>query len=145
MSYVRGSALQGFSELVDDLGADPWVLLDQADIPAAAVGSPDSLISTRSVVSVMESAASATAAPDFGRRLALTQGIEILGALGIAAQTAATVGVGLEAIDRYMAAYTPELVARVDPQPSERLARFDWALKTLHSTTHRQTAELGLG
>ena len=145
MSFVRGSALQGFSELVDDLGADPWLLLDRANIPATAVGDPDSLIDTRSLVTVMEWAASATGAADFGRRLALTQGIEILGALGIAAQTAATVGAALDAIDRYMAVYTPELVARVDPQPDERLARFEWGLRTLHTTTHRQTAELGLG
>ena len=145
MSFVRGSALQGFSELVDDLGGDPWLLLDRANIPPAAVGDPESLVATRSVVSVMEWAASATQTADFGRRLALTQGIEILGALGIAAQTAATVGAALEAIDHYMAAYTPELVARVDPRPTERLARFDWGLRTLHATAHRQTAELGLG
>jgi AraC-like DNA-binding protein len=145
MAFVRGSALQGFSELVDDLGADPWLLLDQADIEPTAVGDPDSLISTRSVVAVMESAASVTQAADFGRRLALTQGIEILGALGIAAETAATVGAGLDAIDRYMAAYTPELIARVDRQPWERFARFDWSLRTLHAIPHRQTAELGLG
>ena len=145
MSFVRGSALQGFSELVDDLGADPWLLLDQANIEPTAVGDPDCFISTRSVVSVMESAASVTQAADFGRRLTLTQGIEILGALGIAAETAATVGAGLDAIDRYMAAYTPELIARVDSQPEERFARFDWSLRTLHATTHRQTAELGLG
>lgn len=145
MSFVRGSALQGFSELVDELGADPWTLLEEARIDPVAVGDPEQLIGTRNVVTVMENAARVTDAPDFGRRLARGQGIEILGALGIAARSASTVGAALEAIDRHMDSYTPEVIARVDPSPDERFARFDWALKTLHATPHRQTAELGLG
>ena len=37
MSSIRGSSLQGFSELVEDLGADPWGLLADAAIDPAAV------------------------------------------------------------------------------------------------------------
>ncbi len=145
MSTVRGSSLQGFSELVEELGSDPWGLLGEAGIDPAAVGDGDSLIETRRVLVLMESAARATGAPEFGRRLALRQGIEILGALGIAARSSSTVGAALGAIDQHMASYSPELLARVDPRPEERLASFEWALRTQHTLPHAQTAELGLG
>lgn len=145
MSLVRGSSLQGFSELVDELGGDPWTLLAAARIPVTSVGDPESLVDVRSLLAVLEAAAEHTGAADFGRQLANRQGIEILGALGWAARTASTVGSALDAIDQHMAAYTPELVAHVDPQDGERLARFTWGLRTLGDTTHRQTAELGVG
>ncbi|HEY2503146.1 MAG TPA: hypothetical protein VGI68_17485, partial [Mycobacterium sp.] len=41
----------------------------------------------RSLIVAVETAAAATSTPDFGRRLALRQGIEILGPLGVAART----------------------------------------------------------
>ena len=145
MSSIRGSSLQGFSELVEDLGADPWGLLADAAIDPAAVGDPESLIATRSVLSLLEHAARTTGAPDFGRRLALHQGIEILGVLGIAARSSSTVGDALAAVDEHLATYSPELLARVDPQPTERFARFEWRLRTQHALPHRQSAELGLG
>ena len=75
MSSIRGSSLQGFSELVEDLGADPWGLLADAAIDPAAVGDPESLIATRSVLSLLEHAARTTGALDLGRRLALRQGL----------------------------------------------------------------------
>lgn len=145
MSSIRGSSLQGFSELVDDLGADPWELLGDAGIDPAAVGDPESLITARSVLSVMENAARATGTPDFGRRLAQRQGIEILGVLGIAARSSSTVEDALVAVDEHMATYSTELLARVDPQPEERLACFEWRLRTLDAVPHQQSAELALG
>ena len=145
MSSIRGSSLQGFSELVEDLGADPWGLLADAAIDPAAVGDPESLIATRSVLSLLEHAARTTGALDLGRRLALRQGIEILGVLGIAARSSSTVGGALAAVDEHLATYSPELLARVDPQPTERFARFEWRLRTQHALPHQQSAELGLG
>jgi Arabinose-binding domain of AraC transcription regulator, N-term len=55
------------------------------------VGNYDAFIPFRAASRAAESAAQATATPDFGRRLAQRQGIEILGPVGVAARTAATV------------------------------------------------------
>lgn len=44
-----------------------------------------------------------------------------------------------------MATYSTELLARVDPQPEERLACFEWRLRTLDAVPHQQSAELALG
>ncbi|MBM7516433.1 hypothetical protein JOD66_001400 [Nocardioides nitrophenolicus] len=70
MSLIRGTSLQGYGELVTELGGDVRALLDLAHLPAAAVGDHDSFISYRSVVTALEAAATATGAADFGRRLA---------------------------------------------------------------------------
>jgi AraC-like DNA-binding protein len=145
MSLIRGTSLQGFPELVTELGGDPDALLAAAHIPLAAVGNQDSFISTRSVIAVVESAAVVTSAPDFGRQLALRQGLEILGPVGVAVRTAPTVGAALQAADQYMSVYSPGLSTYIDLQPAERHARFVWQLLDARIPSHRQAAELGLG
>lgn len=145
MSLVRGTSLQGFPELVAELGGDAEELLRQAHLPAAAVGDHDSFVSYRGVVAVLEAAAAATGAHDFGRRLALRQGLDILGPLGVAARTAATVGAALGAIEQYMSVYSPAIAVAVSSPPDERLAHFGWRLVADRPPPHRQTAELALG
>ena len=92
MSVVRGTSLSGYPRLVTELGGDPAELLRAAGIRPQDVGEHEVFLPYRSLILALETAATATATPDFGRRLALRQGIEILGPLGVAARTAATVG-----------------------------------------------------
>jgi hypothetical protein len=87
MSTVRGTALQGYRELVAELGVDPDALLRAAGISPEAVGDPDAFIALRAGVEAVEAAAAVTGSLDFGRRLAERQGIEILGPVGVAART----------------------------------------------------------
>ncbi len=145
MSLIRATSLLGYPELVRELGRDPAPLLAKAHISMRALSSQDAFVSYRSVIVALEAAAAATGAADFGRRLALRQGLEILGPVGVAARTAATVGAALQAVDQYMSVYSPALSATVDPQPTERFARFRWRLVADRPPPHRQAAELGLG
>jgi AraC-like DNA-binding protein len=146
MSLIRGTALQGFPELVADLGGDADALLALAHLPRAAVGDHDSFVSYRSVIAALEAAATATASPDFGRRLAMRQGLEILGPVGVAARTAATVGAALQSIQQYLAVYSPAIAIEVSP-PADggRLASLEWRLVVRHPPPHAQAAELALG
>ena len=145
MSLIRGTALQGFVELVREYRGDPEVLLDFAHLRPEAIGDHDSFVSYRSVVAVLEAAAAATGAAGFGRQLATRQGLEILGPLGIAARTAPTVGAALHSIEQYLSIYSPALAVAVRPVPGRPLAAFDWRLHAVHPPPHRQAAELGLG
>jgi AraC-like DNA-binding protein len=130
---------------VRELGSDPVALLSLVHIPVAAVGNHDSFVDLRGVATLLEAAATTTSTPDFGRRLATRQGIEILGPVGVAARTAPDVGAAFQAIDQYMSVYSPALSASVHASPRERYARFDWRLEADHLPPHRQSAELGLG
>jgi AraC-like DNA-binding protein len=145
MSLVRGTSLAGFTELVAELGVDPMELLERAHVRPEAVGDHDSFVHYRSVVGLLESAAEATGAGDFGRRLGARQGLEILGPLGVAARHAPTVGAALEAVEQYMSFYSPALAVGVRPMPRTALASFEWRILDDRPPAHRQAAELALG
>lgn len=144
MSLIRGTSLQGFVELTEELGADADPLLREAHLPRAAIGDHDSFIGYRGVVAVLEAAARATGADDFGRRLATRQGLDILGPLGVAARTAATVGDALAAIELYLSVYGPAIAVSVRATAGPT-AGFEWRLLDRRPPPHRQAAELGLG
>lgn len=115
MSVVRGTALANYPSLVAGLGGDPATLLRAAGVRDQDVGNYDAFISIRAAIRAIESAAAVTATMDFGRRLAQRQGIEILGPVGVAARTAATVGDALAIFNTFMAA-----TAQLSPSGSRR-------------------------
>jgi AraC-like DNA-binding protein len=119
MTLVRGTSLSGLPELVGSLGGDPTALLDAVGIAESAVGNPDAFVPLPRVALAIETAAALTATPDFGRRLASTQGIEILGPVGVAARTAATAADALAIFEKFLAAYTPGLGVRLRDNNSE--------------------------
>lgn len=145
MSLVRGTSLQGFMELVDELGGDAAELLGRAHLTPEVIGDHDSFIAYRSVISLLEIAARATGAGDFGRRLASRQGLEILGPVGVAARTAPTVGAALQAVEQYMTVYSPALSVGVTVLVGHPLATFEWRIVQPRPPAHPQAAELSLG
>jgi AraC-like DNA-binding protein len=145
MSVVRGTALSGYPLLVTELGGDPVELLRAAGVPHGAVGSHEVFVPYRAVILAIESGAGATACPDFGRRLALRQDIGNFGPLGVAARTAATVGGGFSIVERFMAAYSPAISARVIPGAKDAESFYAFEVLLERSPPHPQTTELSLG
>lgn len=145
MSLIRATSLQGYPELVAELGEDPAALLRAAGIPRNQVGLPDAYLGYRDVVHALESAARATDAPDFGRRLALRQGLEMFGPLAAAARTAPTVGEAFASIHQYLSVYSPALAAGIEADPDERFARFEYVTLEAGLPQQRQAVELALG
>ena len=145
MSVVRGTALSNYSSLVTELGGDPAGLLRAAGIRDRDAGNYDAFIPYRAAIQAIESAAQTTGTPDFGRRLAQRQGIEILGPVGVAARTAATVADALRIFGTYMAAYSPAITIRVLPlaDPQRSLLAVEFLLDS--PPPHPQTTELSLG
>ena len=80
MSVVRGTEMSNYPSLVAELAGDPASLLRAAGIRRYDVGNYEPFILCRAAIRAIESAAEAMATPDFGRRVAQRQGIEILGA-----------------------------------------------------------------
>ncbi|KLO41933.1 AraC family transcriptional regulator [Mycobacterium nebraskense] len=145
MSVVRGTGMSGYLNLVAELGGNPDSLLRVAHIRRRDVGNHDAFIPLRAAIQAIESAAEATATPDFGRRLAQRQGIEILGPVGVAARTAATVADALAIFGTYMAAYSPVIAIRVVPlaDPLRSFLTIEFLLDD--APPHPQTTELSLG
>lgn len=145
MSVVRGTGLSGYQSLVTELGGDPGGLLRAAGVRERDVGNYDAFIPVGALVRTMESAAEATATPDFGRRLAQRQGIEILGPVGVAARTAATMADALAIFNTFMAAYSPVIAINIAPlaDPQRSFITLQFLLE--NAPPYPQTMELSLG
>ncbi len=145
MSVVRGTALSSYPSLVTELGRDPAGLLRAAGVRDQDVGNYDAFIPIRAAIRAIESAADATGTPDFGRRLAARQGIEILGPIGVAARTAATVAGALAIFNTYMAAYSPMIAINITPQADPDRAFIAVEFLFGEAITCPHTTELALG
>jgi AraC-like DNA-binding protein len=145
MSVVRGTALSGYPRLVSELGGDPDTLLRAAGIRPEDIGEHDTFVPYRSLILAVETAAKATATADFGRRLALRQGIEILGPLGVAARTAATVGDAFAIVETFLAAYSPAISARITAGDKSGESFYAFEILIERPPPHPQTTELSLG
>ena len=145
MSVVRGTALSNYPRLVQELGGDPVELLRAAGIRPQDIDEYDVFIPFRGVIAAVESAAIATATHDFGRRLAARQGIEILGPVGVAARTAATVADAFVIFENFMAAYSPTISTTITrlKASGRSFYKFRFLLDNLPPTPH--SIELSLG
>ncbi len=145
MSVVRGTALSNYPRLVTELGGDPASLLLAAGVRDTDVGNYDAFVPIRATIRAIESAAEATATPDFGRQLAQRQGIEILGPVGVAARTAATVADALAIFTTFMAAYSPAIALYITPlaDPQRSFIALEFLLD--EAVPCPQTMELALG
>lgn len=93
----------------------------------------------------MESAAIATQTPDFGRRLALRQGIDILGPVGVAARTAATMSDAFAIVVNYLSAYGPAIEVGLEQLDDPKLSFSEFRILLDRLPPHPQTIELALG
>ncbi len=145
MSVIRGSALTNYQPLVSELGGDGGKLLAAARISPDDAGAYDRFISLPNAMAALEETAIAVSAPDFGLRLARRQGIEILGPVGLAARSAATVADAFDILEKFMAAYCPAISVRVIDLPDPVRCRFEFEFLLTPAPPRAQALELSLG
>ncbi|TGD86793.1 AraC family transcriptional regulator [Mycolicibacterium sp. CH28] len=145
MSVVRGTSLSNYPRLVTQLGGDPTALLTAAGIDPAVVGRYDVFVPLPRVATVIESAADATDTPDFGRRLAQLQGIEILGPVGVAARTTATVADALRIFENFLSAYSPAISLHTTLPADPDCTFIEYQMLGADLPSHPQGNELSLG
>jgi len=145
MSVVRATSLSNYPRLVSELGGDPIALLRGAGIDPAVAGRNDVFVPLTRVVAAIENAATSTGTRDFGRRLARMQGIEILGPVGVAARTSATVADALRIFENFLAAYSPGLGLRVTPLADPQRSFIEYQVLDPDVPTSPQVVELSLG
>jgi AraC-like DNA-binding protein len=145
MLLVRGSSLTGFSPLVTAHGGDPAAVLELANIDPRDVGQRDRFVPLRNAIAAVEDAAVVLSVPDFGRQLATRQSIDILGPVGVAARTAATVAEAFVILDAYIGAYSPGIATRISTHPDPALSRFEFDFLLDPRPPQAQAIELALG
>ncbi|MBS1691279.1 MAG: AraC family transcriptional regulator [Actinobacteria bacterium] len=146
MHAIRATCLLQYRELVHELGGDPQSILREAGLPPQDAGRADRFISLRAVAAALESAAEVTSAPDFGRRLAARRGIETVGAIGLAAQTAPTLQAAFSIFSTFIGAHSPGLLVRLTPgADADDREFFEFRILLDPAPRQRQAIELGLG
>lgn len=145
MAVIRGTALTNYHQLVAELGGDSKRLLAGVHIPFGDVGRHDRFISLANGARLLEETAAELETPDFGRQLALRQGIDILGPVGLAARTAANVAEAFAIFDTFMAAYSPAISVRIAAHPDPALRRFEFEYLLDPAPPQAQAIELSLG
>lgn len=108
---LHADTLRFFPELVTELGGDPAGLLRKAGLdPSIFVRGAD--LSYRSMVELLELAATELQAPDFGMRLAMRQGGgKVFGIMGVVMKNSATFGEALDYVVQHI--YAHSLAARM--------------------------------
>ena len=85
---IRSASLTGFAALARLVGLDPQRLIAEVGLPAGCLQTPEMMIRARAVGQLLELAASASGAEDFGLRLAETRELSKLGAVALVAREA---------------------------------------------------------
>lgn len=144
LELIRASSLQGFPELVRELGADPDPLLVGVGIDPEIVGDLEAYVTYRSVADVVARAATQLGCDDFGMRLSTRQGLEILGPVALIARHASTAGEGLQAIAKYLHVYSPAIAIALEPLTAGE-ARYTFSILASGLPDRGQVEELALG
>ena len=106
MSVVRGTGMSNYPSLVAESAGNPAILLRAAGIRRHDVGNYEAFIPFRAAIQVIESAAEATATPDFGAAGGTTAGHRDPGAGWRGGRTVATVADAPGSFNTDMAAYS---------------------------------------
>ncbi|MEE8303690.1 MAG: AraC family transcriptional regulator [Candidatus Tectomicrobia bacterium] len=139
---VRASSLEGLDDLVRDLGGDPDELRSAAGLPASPAA-PDSWISYRAFLNLLELSAEALNCPHFGLLLSRQQGINILGSVGFVMREAPDVITALVELSKYFAHHNQG--ADVSLRIESGLAYWSFESKMPGSVPMRQQMDLVLG
>ena len=143
-SLIRVSAIQGYRELVGDLGGSAGDLLRAAGIDPAALDSADGRISYAAMIELLEDTARVLRCPDFGLRLSGRQNIDILGPAAMIAHYSDTIGASLQAISTYFFVHTSgATVGLLQVGPDQFQWTFEVTLPGLRA--RRQINELSMG
>ena len=123
---VRSGALAGYPELVRYHGARPEALLAQAGIAPDILNDPDRFIPYLQLAELLELTADRLNAPFFGLQLGASQGLQILGLIGIYMVQQPTLTAALEVAEKYhrLHAQGVNLQRAADPAPGYQRLSF---------------------
>ena len=99
---IRAAGMRGVAELLRERGLAIEPLMDQLQIPRAALVDEELRISLHAYGQLLEMASEATGCTDLGLRIADRQDISILGPLAIAMQNASTIGEAMDIASRFL-------------------------------------------
>lgn len=140
---IRSGALDGYEQLVIRLSGEPEALLSQCGLSLKDLSEPDTMISFKNMVELLELSAKQLSRPDFGLTLGLQQSAHSLGNLGLLILHCQSVREVLISAQRYIAAHSQAEYWRLNEEGDLAfLERFSVSQEVSHA---RQFKELSFG
>ena len=142
---ISTSGLEGFCQLVSELGGDWSTLLAHCGIPAGALDNPEDKIPFAAVACLFETAAVVLDCPDFGMRFTKRQNaLSVMKPLDRLVCNAPTLGKAIAAASTHMMAYSGMMRETLEYDADRDLfrLRYDTRLNNMPSTP--QLAERSL-
>ncbi|QHS10366.1 AraC family transcriptional regulator [Sinimarinibacterium sp. NLF-5-8] len=142
---IRASVLAGFDDLVCRLGGDPQSLLRRFHLHDVQVDSVNALVPYVNVVRIIEAAAQALSAPDFGLQLAHYQTLDRLGPVALLISNCQTAGSALQVLASNIHTYSPNTTLRlVQVQADLTWLEYDVTHAQLSAQQRLQKSEFSL-
>ncbi|MFG6284563.1 AraC family transcriptional regulator ligand-binding domain-containing protein [Sphingomonas sp. S6] len=147
MDIIRVAGLDGYAGLVESMGGSAFDLQRLHSFAGAGNESAERYYRFHDVFGLLERTADVLNARDFGLRLAERQGLNILGALGLAMRNAPTVRSAHQKAERFIRYHSPAIRVGVEPLPGGEfeLISFDILRPDALRDASRQTFELSIG
>ncbi|OAJ59721.1 AraC family transcriptional regulator [Paraburkholderia ginsengiterrae] len=111
---IRSASLNGYVELVQSLGRDPYVFLRDVGLSARLLENPETLIPSHLVREVLEVSARATGVEDFALRLAARRTFSNLGPISLVLKEEPTPRKALDTLSRYLKLLSATLITRIE-------------------------------
>ncbi|GGO88882.1 AraC family transcriptional regulator [Marinobacterium nitratireducens] len=119
MYRVRSGGIAGFVELVRQLGANPFELIEQAGLGHAQLRNPDTYIPYPRLAELLELAAHRCQSPLFGLLLAERQASDVLGELMTAVAGSGSVGEAIATAAKYLYLHASDVLLEQEVRSDE--------------------------
>ncbi len=140
---IRSAVLNNYVEVAQSVGLDPYRMIAEFRLPAAALNDPELKISVGAVVLLLEESAARSGKPDFGLRLADKRTVANLGALALLVREQPSIRKALDVMAGYMFLHGETLLLSVKEHSGE--VRLSLAFDVGRPVPIRQSVELGVG
>jgi len=141
--FVRSGSLNGYVELVQSLGRDPYAFLRTVGLQSKFLEDPELLIPRDAVRELLEITARATHTEDLALRLAARRRLSALGPISLVLREAGTPREALDTLCRYLKLVNASLMLHVEDTDSVVIIREE--LLSTPGLQMRQSVELAVG
>jgi len=140
---IRAGSLEGYRNLVFELGHDPDPLLRRAGLDPATLDEPDQLIATSAYRRALNIAADACGQPHFGLLLSQRQTFEKLGAVGYLVRHAPNLATSIDRLIRFFKTHDAGSMTGIEV--ADGVALWTHRLSGVDDESAIQQTELAMG
>ena len=140
---IRSAVLNNYVEVARLVGLDPYRMIAEFRLPAAALNDPEVKVSASVVGQLLEESAARAHKLDFGLRLADKRTVANLGALALLVREQPTIRKALDVMAGYMFLHSESLLLKVNEQDGRVTLSLGFDVD--RPVPIRQSVELGIG